>query len=217
GARDRRAIRPLSRPARVRTARDARHAVLATRVVARLDRPHRARYRVPAPLAPGRSARRERGTAGRRLGERRALLQRARPLPLRRDALERRGVGHTAADSCGDRGGIHHASKSPARLDSRARLGYAFGFRLLERGREAVTALLRPHGLYWYLALDGSGPRPVHHFAHEPCPPHTGKHGDPPGAGARRRSGGRRPHASRTLGVVIPRPPASRAATSRDR
>src|SRR5207237_3623417 len=134
-------------PLRVQTDRDARPPVPRTPVVARLDRPHRARYRVPAQLAPRRSARRERGTAGRRLGECRALLQRARPLPLRRDALEWRGVGHTAADSRGDRGGIHHASKSAARLDSRARLGYAFGFRLLERGREAVTALLRPHGL----------------------------------------------------------------------
>jgi len=85
------------------------------------------------PLAPRRSARRECGTPRWHLGERRALLQRTRPLPFRRDAVERGGVGHTAAGTRRDRRGVHPASEHPGGLHPRTRLGYPVDSGVLER------------------------------------------------------------------------------------
>src|SRR5439155_514696 len=73
------------------------------------------------------------------------------------------------------------------------------GFGVFERGRETVAALVRPHRLHGDVAMDGPGPRPVHHPAHEPGPSHTRQHGDPARAAPRGRPGGGRAH---TTGAV---------------
>src|SRR5881296_674807 len=166
--------------------------------MARPHRAHRERHGVPPPHAARRGARRERWAAGRRVRTRRAVLERPRPVALRRDAPERRSVGHAPADPVGDAGRVHPAAERGPGLDARAGMGHAAratGLDL-ERRHQALAQCVRPHRIHRHLAVARSRPGPVHYSAHQSRPPHARQPGDPAGAPARGRPGRRGPHPS---------------------